>query len=171
MEHFLISIIPSENISIKIRAIRAILFRQFGIISSRSLPEMIPVAFINKSINKELFKEITQPNDINSTNYKLSDSNDIFLEVNAYDLINSIRKKILKYESSGIISLIPGFYLGTVEKELQTKRVMDFIESQKEEKLIWKKNSLELIRVEINNELWWNSIFWETIWAQKIKIS
>jgi hypothetical protein len=57
MVHYLIAIIPSEDITLQIRQIRTSLFKEFGLISSRSLPEIIPVAFIKKIIKKDKFNK------------------------------------------------------------------------------------------------------------------
>ncbi|MCK5153641.1 MAG: hypothetical protein KAQ93_04720 [Spirochaetales bacterium] len=170
MEHFLISIIPSENIAIKIRKLRTLIFKKYGLVSSRSLPEIIPVAFTKEIINRKQFQELILSSEMESSNCILTGENDIFLQINNTDYINSIQKIINNYKSSGFITLKPGIYLGSAEKNLDTKEIIEFIDIEKEKIPTWKKNNLELIKIETFGNIWWENIRWETIWKQKINL-
>ena len=171
MEHYLIAIIPSEDITIKIRRLRTQLFKKFGIVSSRCLPEMIPVAFITEVINKKLFQGLTISNEIKSLDCISSETNDIFLQITNTDLLDSITKKLENYKVSGFITLVPGFYLGSEEKDSDISDIITYINQKKDKLFTWKKNNLELIRIETRDDIWWNHIQWETIWSQKIRLS
>ncbi len=170
MEHFLISIIPSEDITLKIRKLRTLLFKKYSIISSRCLPEMIPVAFTNEIINKDLFMDISQTKELNSSICILTEINDIYLKINNTDLIESIEKRIGNYKKSGFISLKQGFYLGSGTKDSDIGIINNDLKKVIAKSLSWKKNSLELIKIEIKDDIWWNNIQWETIWSQKIHL-
>lgn len=168
MEHFLIAIIPSEDIAIKIRKLRTLIFKKFGIVSSRCLPEIIPVAFTKEIINKDQFKKLTILSEMKSTNFFHTDTNDLFLQINNKDFISSIQKKINTCRPSGFITPEAGIYLGSVENILEIKEIIKFLE--KTTALTWKKNSLELLRIETLSDVWWENVKWETIWNQKINI-
>lgn len=171
MEHYLISIIPSEDITLKIRKIRTLLFKKYGIVSSRCLPEMVPVAFVNGIIKKDLFKDISQSEELNSSICSLTEMNDIYLQINNTYFIESIKKRIDIHKISGFITLKQGFYLGSEKNESDMSNIIINLNQLKEKSLSWKKNSLELIKIEIKDDIWWNNIQWETIWSQKIRLS
>jgi hypothetical protein len=170
MEHFLISIIPSEDIAIRIRKLRTLIFKKFGLVSARCLPELLPVAFIKEIISKEKFQELIQPSELTSKNFISTDTNDIFLQITNSDFINNIRKIITSYSLEEIITLESGVYMGSAEKISDIKEIISFLHGEEENFLTWKKNSLELIRIETFNEIWWENVRWETIWNQKIKL-
>lgn len=169
MEHFLIAIIPSEDITIRIRELRTLIFKKFGLVSSRCLPEIIPVAFINKVIDKKLFNNLTISTEMNALNCVTNRTNDIFLQINNTDLLNSIIKVLLSHKTSGFITPEQGIYIGSVEKDLKVKKICESIQLKNVKNLSWKKNNLELIRIETLNNIWWEKISWETIWKQKIR--
>jgi len=170
MEHFLISIIPSEDIAIRIRELRTHIFKGFGLVSARCLPEILPVAFIKEIISKEKFQELAQSSELTSKNFITTETNDIFLQINNSDFINNIRKIITSYSLEGIITIESGIYLGSAEKKSDIKEIISFIQRKEGNYLTWKKNSLELIKIETFNEIWWENVRWETIWNQKIKL-
>ncbi|MCK5672010.1 MAG: hypothetical protein KAH95_01465 [Spirochaetales bacterium] len=171
MEHYLISIIPSEDITIKIRRLRTQLFKKFGTVSSRCLPEMIPVAFINEVIDKKIFQGLTISNEIKSLNYISTETNDIFLQITNTDFLDSITKRMKNYQTSGFITLEQGFYLGSEENNSDISNVITYLNQKKENILTWEKNNLELIKIKTRDDIWWNHIQWETIWSQKISLS
>lgn len=170
MEHFLISIIPSEDIAVKIRKLRTLIFKEFGLVSARCLPEFIPVAYIKEIISKERFQELVQPSELSTKNFISTDSNDIFLQIINFELINNIKKIIGTYSLEGIITLDSGIYLGSAVKRTDIKKIISFMQMEKDIHLNWKKNSLDLIRIESFNQIWWENVRWETIWSKKIKL-
>jgi len=170
MEHFLIAIIPSEDITIRIRELRTLLFKRFGLVSSRCLPEMIPVTFIKKIIDKKQFTNLSISSEMNSSNCIVNRRNDIYLQIDNTDLLDSIGKILSNHKTSGFITPEQGFYMGSIEKELSVKKICEPISLKNGKSLTWKKNNLELIRIEALNNLWWENIRWETIWKQTIKL-
>lgn len=172
MEYFLLSIIPSEDIVLKIMQLRTLLFKEFGLVSSRCLPVMIPIAYIPEYISKEQFKGLTLPEAVCTSVYRTGEGGDIYLQVKNIDFADEIEKRIRgnrsTLETEGFINLQKGFYLATENMEITLKKVLTFIHSETEETLTWKKNSLELIRIETMNDIWWENIRWETIWDIRI---
>ena len=172
MKYFLLSIIPSEDVVLKILRFRTLLFKEFGLVSSRCLPVMIPVAYIPESINKELFKGLTLPEAVCTSVYTTTEGGDIYLQINNIGFTNEIEKIIVRsighFETSGLISLQTGFYLATENMDSTLKKVLTFMHSETEEPLTWKKNSLEFIQIETLNNIWWENIRWETIWDIRI---
>ncbi|MEA1911933.1 MAG: hypothetical protein U9N32_09720 [Spirochaetota bacterium] len=170
MEHFLLAIIPSEDIAINIRKLRTLIFKNFGLASSRSLPEIIPIAFTKEIIDKEQFKNLSISSEMRSLEFISTETNDIFLEINNLDFTNTIREKISNCKSSGFIPLKPGFYIASAENDLAAGNIITFLNIQKEKSLVWKKNNLELIKIETFETVWWEDIRWETLWEQKINL-
>lgn len=174
MKYYLLSIVPSEDIVIKIRQLRTLLFKEFGLVSSRCLPVMIPVAYIPKSTDKKLFKGLTLTQALCTSVYTTTEGGDIYLQINNIDFANEIKKIIISsighFEASGLINLRTGFYLATGNMDSTLKKVLAFIHSETKEPLTWKKNRLVLIRIETMNDIWWENIRWETIWETKIRL-
>ena len=173
MKYFMLSIIPSEDIVLKIMQIRTLIFQEFGLVSSRCLPVMIPVAYIPVSVNREQFRGLTLPAAVCNSVYKTIEGSDIYLQIRNNDFTSEIERRILNgmdhFKTSGFIDLHTGFYLATADKKSALKEVHTFINSKIEKTLIWKKNSLELIRIETMNDIWWENIRWETVWEEKIR--
>ena len=176
MKYFLISIIPSEDVVLKIMELRTLIFREFGLVSSRCLPEMIPIAFIPEPIDKEQFKGLILPAADLPTAEGLSicttsKKGDIFLQSKNTNSAIEIRNRISGFETSGFIDLQTGFYLATANTNSILKDLLRFIHSETKEIFTWRKSSLELIQIETMNDTWWKNIRWETIWTQKIGIN
>jgi len=169
MEHFLLAIIPSEDIVIKIRNLRTSFFKEFGLISSRCLPVMIPVAFSVKAINKSLFSDIQLTKPLTTSNEALVEQQNIFLKITQTDIIDRIVETLSSYEKKGFISTGKGFYIGTNENSLDNQEILNHITVKSKNILKWKKNNLKLIKIKTNNKNWWESITWETIWSLKLK--
>ena len=170
MEHFLIAIIPSEDITIRIRELRTLIFKRFGLVSSRCLPEIIPVAFINKVIDKKEFINLTIPSEMNSLDCITNDTNEIYLQINNTDFFDSLVNTLSNHKTSGFITPKQGIYMGSVEQDSNIKQICEYLHLKNEKRLSWKKNNLELLRIETHNNVWWENIRWETIWKQKIKL-
>ena len=170
MEHFLLAIIPSEDIAINIRKLRTLIFKKFGLASARSMPEIIPVAFTTETIGKEQFKNLSISSKMKSLELISTDTNDIYLEINNLDFTNTIRKKISNHNSSGFIPLKTGFYIASAANDLETGNIITFLNIEQKKSLIWKKNNLELIKIETFKPVWWEDISWETLWEQKINL-
>jgi len=170
MEHFLLAIIPSEDIAINIQKLRTLILRKFGLASSRTLPEIIPIAFIKETIGKEQFKNLSISSEMKSLEFISTDTNDIYLEINNLDFTNTIRDKISNYKSSGFMPLKTGFYIASAENDLDAGNIITFLKIEQKKQLTWKKNNLELIKIETSNTIWWENISWETLWEQKIKL-
>ncbi|RLD30400.1 MAG: hypothetical protein DRI73_10425 [Bacteroidetes bacterium] len=170
MEHFLLAIIPSEDIAINIRKLRTLIFKKFGLASSKALPEIIPIAFTKEIIRKEQFKNLLISSEMKSLEFISTDTNDIYLEINNLDFTNTIRKKISNYKSPGFIPLKTGFYIASAENDLETGNIIKFLNIEHKKTLIWKKNNLELIKIEISKTVWWEDVSWETIWEQRINL-
>ena len=173
MNYFLISIIPSEDVVLKIRGLRTLIFREFGLVSARCLPEMIPIAYIPEPVDKEQFKGLSSPEaDLSTTEglsvCKTNKKGDIFLQSNNPNFANKIINRIVSFETSGFIDLQTGFYLATANTDSVLKDLLRFIHSETKEIFRWRKSSLELIRIETMNSTWWENIRWETIWETKI---
>lgn len=175
MKHFILSIIPSEHVVLKIMQLRTLLFKEFGLVSSRCLPVMIPIAYIPKSISKENYKGLTLPEATCTFICRTSKEGDIYLQINNIDFADKVEKRIRgnrsSLETEGFINLQKGFYLATENLDSNLKKVLTFIHSQTKKPLIWKKNNLELISIETINDIWWENIRWETRWEEKIKHS
>jgi len=170
MEHFLLVIIPSEDIVIDIQKLRTLIFKKFGLASSRSLPEIIPIAFTKEIIDREQFKNLSISLEMKSLEFISTDTNDIYLEINNLDFTNTIREKILNYKSSGFMPLKTGFYIASAKNKLDTGNISTFLNTEHKKPLIWKKNNLELIKIETFNTVWWENVNWETLWEQKINL-
>jgi len=168
MKYFLISIIPSEDVILKIMGLRTLIFREFGLVSSRCLPEMIPIAFIPEPIDKEQFKGLILPAAACLNVCKTSKKGDIFLQSKNTNSSNEIRNRISGFKTSGFIDLQTGFYLATANTNSILKDLLRFIHSETKEIFTWRKSSLELIRIETMNDTWWENIRWETIWETKM---
>ena len=168
MKTFLISIIPSEDVILKIMGLRTLIFREFGLVSARCLPEMIPVAYIPKPVDKEPFKGLTLPKVICTSICNTTGKGDIFLQSKNTNFINEIKKRIDSFETSGIIDLQTGFYLATANTDSVLKDVLNFVHSETKEIFTWRKSSLELIQIETMNSIWWENIRWETMWEMKM---
>ncbi len=171
MEHFLIAIIPSEDIVIQIRKTRTSLFKKFGIISSRCLPEIIPVAFIDEILNKNQFKGLTFGEVFNSTFFSTTINNSIFLKTNNVKSINLIKERISENIIPGLFPTNEGFYLGTIEEGSNIKEIIRYLNYENNISLKWGKNNLELIKITTGNTNWWEEIHWESIWKLKINLS
>ncbi|MCK5198493.1 MAG: hypothetical protein KAR21_09090 [Spirochaetales bacterium] len=154
---------------LKIMRLRTLIFREFGLVSARCLPEMIPAAYIPKPVDKEQFKGLTLPKVICTSICTTTEKGDIFLQSKNTNFINEIKNRIDSFETSGIIDLQTGFYLATANTDSVLRDVLNFVHSETEEIFISKKNSLELIRIETLNDIWWENIRWETIWEEKIR--
>ena len=170
MEHFLLAIIPSEDIAINIRKLRTLIFKKFGLVSARSLPEIIPVAFTKEIIGKEQFKNISISSEMKSLEFIVTDTNDIYFKINNLDFTNTIREKISNSKSSGFMPLKTGFYIATAENETDRDYISTFLNVEQKKQLIWKKNNLELIKIETFKTVWWEDICWETLWEQKFNL-
>ena len=169
MEHFLIAIIPSEDITIKMRELRTLIFKKFGLVSSRCLPEIIPVAFINKVIDKKEFINLTIPSEMNVLDCITHNTHDIYLQINNTDFFDSLVNELSSHKTSGFIAPKQGIYMGSAEQDSNIKKICEYLHLKNEKGLSWKKNYLELMRIETPNNVWWENIRWETIWKQKIK--
>lgn len=136
---------------------------------------MIPVAYVPETIKKEQFKGLAFPATIYSSVCKTIKGGDIYLQIENTDFTSEIKKRIFSdpdfFQTSGFINLHTGFYLATANTIMLLNEVHTFINSKIEENLTWKKNSLELIRIETMNDIWWENIRWETIWEEKIRLS
>ena len=170
MEHFLLAIIPSEDIVIKIRDLRKSVFKNLGLISSLCLPVMIPVAFLEESINKDLFSDIQLTTPLTTSNDILIEEQNIFLGIKNIDIIEKIVESLNLSIKKGFISTGRGFYLGTNENNLNSEEILTYLAHNSEKILVWRKNNLKLIKIITENEIWWENIRWETIWNQKIKL-
>ncbi len=173
MKYFLISIIPSEDVVLKIRGLRTLIFREFGLVSARCLPEIIPIAYIPEPVDKEQFKSLILPAATLFTAEgpsvcKTSEKGDIFLQSDNKKFANEIKNHIDSFETSGFIDLQTGFYLATANANSVLKDVLRFIHSETKEIFTWRKSSLELIQIETMNVIWWENIRWETIWEKKL---
>jgi len=170
MEHFLLAITPSEDIVIKIRDLRKSVFKKFGLISSLCLPAMIPVAFLEESINKDLFSDIQLTTPLTTSNDILIEKQNIFLGIRNIVIIEKIVEFLNLSKKKGFISTGRGFYIGTNENSLNSEEILNYLAHNSKKILTWKKNNLKLIKIITENEIWWESIRWETIWDQKIKL-
>jgi hypothetical protein len=170
MTYFLIAIIPSENIVLKIRKIRTRLFREFGLISARCLPEMLPVLFINQFIKQKQFNGISITRELSSSAVISNLEHDIFLKIEDTGFISGVKTEISDLHVPGIFTLTAGFYLGTAPTKKKSEKICLYLNSEIKEKLIWKKNNLELIKMCTKEDIWWNNITWETMWSQKISL-
>ena len=169
MKCFLLSIIPSEDIVIKIMQLRTLVFKKYGLVSARTLPVMIPVTYVPKAINKDLFESVTLPEALCTTDYSNNKGGDIYLQIKNTNFINEIRNRIDSFETPGIIDLQTGFYLATANTDSVLKDVLNFVHLEIQEIFTWRKSNLELIRIETINDIWWENIRWETIWEQKLR--
>ncbi len=128
---------------------------------------MVPIAYISESINKELFKGLIIPEAECTSVYTATERGDIYLQINNINFTNEIEKirvDRISPGTEGFINLQKGIYLATVDKKLALEEVLTFIHSETEAPLRWKKNSMELIRIETINDIWWENIRWETKW-------
>ena len=170
MEHFLLAIIPSEDIAIKIRNIRKYIFQNFGLVSSQCLPEIIPAAFSRGIIRKELFSDIKLTEVLKTSNEVLIDRQNIFLRIIENDIIDRIAETPGLYISKGFIPTGRGFYIGTNENSLNKAEIINYVSSKSEKILKCKKNNLKLIKITTDNKIWWENIMWETVWNLKIRL-
>ena len=135
MKHFLIAIIPSEDVVLKIMQLRTLIFRNFGLVSSRCLPEMIPVSFIPKSVSKEQFKGLTLPQAVCTSVCSATENGDLFLQIKDKNFALEIKNRIDSFETSGIINIQTGFYLVTANTDTVLKDVLAFVHSEIEENI------------------------------------
>ena len=97
MKYFLLAVIPSENIVLRIMELRTLLFRKFGLVSARALPVMIPLSYIHESINNNQFKGLTVQKANCSSVYRASETGDIYLQINNFDFTTDIEKRLRQH--------------------------------------------------------------------------
>jgi len=170
MEYFLLAITPSEDIVIKIRNLRNSIFREFGLISSKCLPVIIPIAFSEKTINKDLFLNIKLTKSLTTSNIFLIEEQNIILGIRHTNIIEEIADYLNLSKKKGFISTGKGFYIGTAKTSLQADKILKYLSIKSIDFPKWKINYLKLIKITTENKNWWESIMWETVWSKKVYI-
>ncbi len=165
----MISVIPSENIILKILEIRTALFRKFGLVSARALPVMIPVGFSDAEIKKDVFGDIAlQSFTCTQSSVSTSEGN-IFLPVAAPSLFKEIEKLIQESGDHPLFRTYSGIYLCSTENRSDHTGIISYTDSLINQKIIWRKSSLRMIRIESKSRNWWESLEWSTMWERKLR--
>jgi len=168
---YLLTAKAPQNISLQIEKFRSLIFKKTGFVSARVFDAIIPLAFLDKPVDKTVFSSLVKEDvyfkSAGPTEHKKTWYLQVFPEV----FFNELRLSKNTENSSSLFQPVTGFFLAVNEKNINLKQLLQlWEESNHGIYRKWYNISLSLLAIDYEEtDFWWKAVTWTALWNLKMK--
>ncbi len=168
---YLLTAKAPQNISLQIEKFRSLIFKSTGCVSARVFDAIIPLAFLEKPVDKTVFSSPVKENEYFKVEGLKENKKTWYLQVFPEVFFNKLRLSKETENSSPLFQPVPGFFLAVNEKNMDLKQILQLWDENNHGLYRnWNNISLSLLAIDYGEtDFWWKSITWTVLWNLKIK--
>lgn len=168
---YLLTAKAPQNISLQIEKFRSLIFKRTGCVSARVFDAIIPLAFLDKPVDKTVFSSLVKKEVYFISDDPTEHKKTWYLRVLPEVFFNELRLSIKADNPSTLFQPVTGFFLAVNEKNMNLKQLLQlWDESNDGIYRKWYNISLSLLAIDYEEtDFWWKAVTWTVLWNLKMK--